>query len=272
MLEQLIADLRQPDAAIRYEAAQQLGDFREFRAVEALIAALPDENAKVQYAAFSSLIKIGAPESALPLILWLIDSPDSKLWELMKLNIGLRLRRGLIDMVQRGDTALADHLNTVLAADHLDARQRTLYMRLLGKTGDKRQFDPFLELLVSDDLLISVAAAESLGYMGDERATEALIAILSDRLNTSEQLRDVSAEALGRIGDRRAYDALIEALMDESEWVRRAAAVALGELGDNRAIEALSKAMSDDSTMVQDAAFEALKRFSSGSYSTIMSN
>lgn len=272
MTDQLLADLRQPDANVRYEAAQQLGDARDARVIEALIAALPDENAKVQYAVFSSLIKIGAPESALKLIEWLIATPESKIWELMKLNIGLRLRRGLIDMVQPGNQALADQLIAALEADDIDPRQRTLFMRLLGKTGDTRHFDPFMELLASDDILISVAAAEALGYMGDSRAAEALIAILTDRMNTSEQLRDVSAEALGRIGDVSAYDALVEALGDESEWVRRAAAAALGDLGDRRAIEALSKAMSDDSAMVQDAAFEALKRFSTGNYSTVMSN
>ncbi len=68
MIEQTILNLNHTNPEIRYQAAQQLGELNDPRGVIPLINALPDANSKVQYAALSSLIKIGAPEAAAPII------------------------------------------------------------------------------------------------------------------------------------------------------------------------------------------------------------
>jgi HEAT repeat protein len=271
MFERTLHNLNSSDPTVRYEAARMLGDSRDARAIAALLTALNDENSKTQYAAFSSLIKIGDGRAAVPILDHLLTVTDSRLWELLKLNIGMRLRAGLLDMIQRGDLVCANRLIAALADDRYDELQRAFITRLAGKTGDNRPVDVLIEMLVNDSDPMKAAAAEALGWIGDPRAVAPLLIALndSDPLNA---VREVAAEALGRIGDPSAVSTLVYVLNDENEWVRRAAAVALGDIGDRVAIEPLADAMQDENVMVQDAAYESLKKLSSGSFTTIMQN
>ncbi len=257
MFEQHVANLTYDDAAVRYEAARKLGASADARAIEHLIAALPDENSKVQYAAFSGLIKLNAYEAAEPILTMLANDLDSRVWELLKLNIGMRLRSGLLDLMQPSDGATAEKIMHVLDTHNLDEQQRALFVRLLGRVGDAERVELLIDLLIHGTAPVQGAAAEALGYVGDVRGIAPLLLLLSDQ---SDELRETGAEALGRIGDASAFEPLLALIGDESEWVRRAVVVALGNLGDLRAIEPLSEALNDESKTVQDAAFEALQR------------
>ena len=265
MFERLITDLRHADPTIRYEAAQQLGASQDRRAVEPLITVLPDDNSKVQYAAFSGLVKLGASHAAEAMIDMLVNDLDSRVWELLKLNIGLRLRAGLLDLVQPGDISIADRVVATLQDEALalDDHQRAFFVRVLGRTGDHERVDLLIKLLVKGSEPIQTAAAEALGWLRDERAVSPLLVFLNEQHDT---LREATAEALGRIGTPDAVEALNDRLGDSSEWVRRAAAVSLGDIGDRSAIHPLVALLQDESGMVQDAAFEALKKLSYGSY------
>jgi HEAT repeat protein len=265
MFEQTIVELAHANPEVRYEAARRLGDARDERAVQPLINALPDNNAKVQYAAFSALIKIGASVAAAPMIDALLEDPNSRVWDLLKLNIGMRLRNGLLDMVPRGDQLVADRLTAAIENNSLDEQQRAFVIRLLGRTADTRQVESLIDTLIGDTHLMQGAAAEALGWIRDSRAVSPLLLFLSEG-EPSDALRELAAEALGRIGDTHAVEPLIAALEDTNEWVRRAAAESLGMLGDRIAIEPLSLALQDEVVMVQEAAFEALKKLSYGSY------
>lgn len=276
-IEQAISTISHEDAARRYEAACTLAavdsaDAR--RAVTALIPALDDGDSKVQYAVFSSLIKIADVSAVHPMVNVLIRRLDSQIWRLIKLNIGMRLRAGLLTIVQRGDDALSDLLYITLTTpdNTLDAAQQAFFIRLIGQTGDTRRIDMLIGLLDNADPAIQIAAAEALGIIGDVRAVAPLLVFLQGETDPQEDnaLREASAEALGRIGDPAAFDPLVERLRDVNEWVRRAAVEALGRLGDKRAVEPLADALQDDSTMVQDAAFEALKSLSDGRMSVTL--
>jgi HEAT repeat protein len=72
-----------------------------------------------------------------------------------------------------------------------------------------------------------------LGQIGDPRAVESLVRLLSSK-NLWE--RWVAASSLGYIGDERATPALIERLRDHSTTVRFAVVGALGDCGDSTAI------------------------------------
>lgn len=263
MFELYVANLTHDDAAVRYEAAQRLGASNDSRAIQPLIEALPDENSKVQYAAFSGLIKLNAYEAAEPILTMLTTQLDSRVWELLKLNIGMRLRSGLLDLMQPSDERIAVKVADALDTHDFDEQQRALFVRLLGRVGDSAHFDRLIDLLIHGTAAVQGAAGEALGYVGDARAVSPLMLLLNDQ---SDELREIAAEALGRIGDVSAYEPLINLLADENEWVRRAAVVALGELGDRRAVEPLTEMLKDEDTSVQDAAFEALKRLSYGKY------
>ena len=261
MFEQYVVDLTHTDPAVRYEAAQKLGASKDSRAIQPLISALPDSNSKVQYAAFSGLVKLNAEEAVQPILDMLLNDLNSRVWQLLKLNIGLRLRNGLLEMIPHGDEHMTAHLVNALETPELDEYQRALLLRLLGRTGTTDRVDMLIDILLHGSPTIQGAAAEALGYLGDPDGVGPLLLFL--HVNSNE-LREIATEALGRIGDVKAFDAVLAMLDDESEWVRHAAAVALGNLGDRRAIEKLSAAMNDENALVQDAAFEALKKLSYG--------
>jgi HEAT repeat protein len=267
MIELAIERLTHEDPAVRYEAAQTLGASKDSRAVEPLMTVLPDANSKVQYAALSGLVKLGDARAAVPILETLLANPHSRLWELMKLNIGMRLRFGLLDMIESGNRDITDMLVAALHDRALDDPQRAFIIQLLGRTQDRGVVETLIEMTLAETLTIRSAAAESLGWIGDQRAVAPLLATMNDVDNT---MREVAAEALGRLKDTRAVEPLIAALHDEDEWVRRAAAVGLGELGDRRAMDALADAMRDPVEMVQDAAFDAIKQLSDDRYTTIL--
>ena len=260
-IELLIEQLSHDDHTIRYEAAQKLGTMQDDRAIQSLIDALPDSNHKVQYAALSGLVKHGDTRAAEPIIAMLLIDPRNRLWELLKLNIGMRLRNGLLALVQAGDDHIADLLIAALNDEEFDELQRAYIVKLLGRTADYRVVDAFIGALTDDSSdEMRAAAADALGWINHESAIEPLIKMLGDR-NTV--MREIAVDALGRMGNTRAVEPLMEILdSDESEWVRRVAALALGDINDSRAIEPLAAALNDYSADVREAAFEALKKFS----------
>ena len=267
MYEQWIVDVRHTDPAVRYEAAQKLGASSDGRAADPLIGLLADTNAKVQYAAFSGLIKLRAVDAAVPMVDMLLQDFNSRVWDLLKLNIGLRLRMGLLDLVQSGDQAVVDRVLHAIDTQTMDEAQHAYLIRLLGKAGATDRVHMLIDLLGGSSEALQTASAEALGWLKDARAIEPLIGLTGDYRDT---LREVAVEALGRIGDVSAFDAMLAALNDPNEWVRRAAIVGLAELGDRRAVEPLADRLQDESTLVQDAAFEAIQKFSYGTYNTLM--
>lgn len=75
-VDPLIAALRDgPNPNGRQFAAYALGEIKDLRAVEPLIAAMNDPNAHVQFEAFYALVKIGTP-TVEPLIAALKDKDD----------------------------------------------------------------------------------------------------------------------------------------------------------------------------------------------------
>jgi HEAT repeat protein len=269
MIEIYIAQLHDADAAQRFEAANRLGEYGDMtlytpaarlRAIDALIPALIDPDSKAQYAVFSALVKLSAREAFPAMLDMLLSQPDSRVWGLLKLTIGMRLRNALLDMMPTGQPDMTDRLSEALENTQLDSYQRGLLLRLLGKSRDARFVEPMIDQLLQGDEVMRGAAAEALGYMGDARAVSPLMLYLAPE--EDERIREMAITALGRLGDVRVADPLLGLLGDESEWVRAAAVGALADLGERRAVEPLSHMLRDESAMVADAAFEALKRFS----------
>lgn len=257
-MEQLLQQLNHNDKTVRYDAAYQLGKAGDARAAAHLVVALSDENSKVQYAALSSLVKIGSTDAALPTMQALLNAVDSHLWTMLTLDIGMRLRNGLFNMVERGNTLLADALLEALERSDLNEHQRALVVRLLGRTGDTRRVETFIDMLMLGSDTLQGAAAEALGYIGDARAVPVLMELIDE---ADSALREIFINALGRIGDTRAADALLPMLDSFDEWTRRAAATALAELGDKRAVRKLLRIQrEDESQIVREAAGQALTR------------
>lgn len=257
-MERLLEQLKNTDETVRYDAAQQLGRDGDARAVDGLVGILNDENPKVKYAALSSLVKIGSSIAATPTISALLEDTDSRLWKLLTLDIGMRLRNGLFDMIEPTNADVADMLIAALDRDDLTDHQRALVIRLIGRTQDTRMVDTFVDMLVLGNETLQGAAAEALGYIGDARAVDELLDLLND---VSSAIREIAINALARIGDERAVEPIMLLLENHDEWTRRAAVLALGELGDRRAVRKLMRMLrEDDDQEVRKAADEALNR------------
>lgn len=104
------------------------------------------------------------------------------------------------------------------------------------------------------------AAARSLAKLGEPRAVEPLLAVLSDG---DRYVCRAAAQALGKLGDAHAVAALAKLLADPDTEVRRDAANALGDIGDASAVPALNKAAKDPSFSVGNAAQKALDKIGS---------
>ncbi len=254
-MQNLIEQLNHTDAAVRYSAAQQLGAMNDERAVDALATVLADENHKVQYAAFSGLVKIGNRRPLPQAVDALLNKPTSRMWKLLALDIGMRLRSGLLEMAE-ADDRIADPLVSAFEDEAYDESQRALIVRLLGRTGDTTHIDAFIRLLFKGSPLMQAAAAEALGYIGDERAISPLIVTLK---GADSALREISINALARLGGDEAIAHIEPLLQHYDEWTRRAAATAMATLGHKDAASTLMKMLTDDSEVVRDAADAALQ-------------
>jgi len=255
-MKTLLTQLQNTDQRVRYQAAQRLGKMGDPDAIQGLVDVLYDDSPKVKYAALSSLVKIGSTDAATPTITALLDDLDSRLWTLITLDIGMRLRNGLFAMITPHNTDVADMLVTALDRADPKEQQRALIVRLIGRTQDDRMVPTFIDMLMIGSETLQGAAAEALGYIGDERAVGPLMAVLDD---ANSAVREISINALARIGDPRAGDVLLRLLDSPDQWTRRAAALALAHLGDRRAVRKLLRMQREDQDIeVRKAAGQAL--------------
>ena len=136
----------------------------------------------------------------------------------------------------------------------------------LGIIGDDRAVGPLLHLLDRDpDSSVKIAAIQALRTLGDERARSPLIRVLGDN-DIEGTVRGVAAEALIRFAGTESFLALVKALNDESVEVRYDAAFALGETGNKEAIPYLRNLADSDNAVfepygsVRQEALDALRK------------
>jgi len=232
----------QKDASVRQAAAGALGQMRDPRAVQPLIAALKDSDRHVPETAAEALVKIGTP-AVEPLIVALKDS-DSNV---------RRLAAGALGQI--GDARAVEPLIAARTDSNWELRQAAA--RALEQIGDARAVEPLVAALKASKGFVRHAAAGALAKIGDARSFEPLVAALKD---SNEFVRKEAAEGLAKIGDARAVEPLIATLKDSYRWVRKAAAGALGQIADARAVEPLIAALKDSDEGVRMEAAEALDK------------
>jgi hypothetical protein len=143
------------------------------------------------------------------------------------------------------------------------------------------------------NFLVQIAAAETLGELGDARGVDAMLAVLADRKakievqgaicqalskcapddervveaifdksrHKKDTIRANAIEALGRLRSDAAFDRLVHLLVrDKNTRCRGAAATALGHSGRKEAVPHLQRAAREDGAFtVKDCAARALK-------------
>jgi HEAT repeat protein len=274
--------LRGAGPDLRMQAALALGEQRDARAVDSLIAALQDDDTNVRYHAIEALGKLEAVDAVAPLV-EIVESKD------------FFLSFAALDALSKiGDVSIAPRVVPLLEDELL----REPAINLLGQLGDETAVAPLAALLNTPgtpaDLIAHALAAISDRYekqygegtyIADLTVSEVLptgiqnlldaleapgrenlrsIALVLGwmkrpgveraltRLMGREDLRDEIIDALVRHG-RATSDLLIAQLDAEDLEVRRAAVVALGRIGDTKATAAVIDKLDDESLTIDAA-------------------
>jgi len=227
-VEPLIAALKDKDAGVRGSVAWALAQLGDERAVEPLRGALRDDDGKVlSNVAFALAGLLGDERAVEPLLTATENLGDFEGLVLLGMLMGI------------GPPAVEP---LIAALKQEDKRVRDLAAHVLVELDDKRAVEPLITALKGE--YHDILRAEGKALEGISPSTvEQLIALLKRK--DTFYVRNSSAWALGWLGDKRAVEPLVAALGDagvvgNAAWLARVqVAVALGRLGDKRAIEPL---------------------------------
>ena len=240
--------------SIRSLSAWLLGDLRSAEAVDALVGLLADR--ECGYVAAEALGKIGDARAVGPLMA-LLEANRNDEWAAEALGRikDPRAIEVLKNSFLTGDAGVAKTAAVALAGigtpeavgtldvDSQDTDRLAAAETAVGAVRNPEAVPILIGLLKHKGLLIRRQAASALGDIGDVRAVDALIGMISGGMNTS--LDTVAAiKALGQIGDERALEPLVRLLSPtgEDEFnLHYAAASAIRRIGTPRAIEVLTK-------------------------------
>ena len=237
---------RNNNAQVRMHAAKLLGRLQSENAVDALIKLLADSNGYVKEAAIVALERIGEP--AIPSLLAVIETGA----------------RNIIPDVDDAQMLLMSEQYQYIATAFIDdtwmkkyrLRAQAAAIDTLGRIRAEEAVTPLIQRLGSEEL-----KGAALGALIAMRGTA--VPALIEALQTGEYIVQLeSAKALNSIGDRRAIQPFINILTGTTnKEVKAIAAIALGNMRargpDNTAVSALTDALNLDDTTVTQAA-EAL--------------
>ncbi len=161
-------------------------------------------------------------------------------------------------------TGYGDELIAKAEDPTVDAKQRWVIIRVIGKIHSPPGVAALERLLADDISGIRAAAAMALGDTGDEAHAPKIAALLED---PAVIVRATAADALALLGSADAVPYLVRALEDpsnfyrgESLWVRRHFVVALGTPKDKSALPALIRCLDDADPLIVDAALSSLEQ------------
>ena len=236
-----IANLADKNWKVRRNAAGNLGNSKDARAVGSLIGALSDDNLAVRRAAVSSLSRIGKPA-----VTALIDALPREKVLAQKQAAWFDRRFGPIG---RGACKISAERERLW--DYIEGTPSWA----LARIQDKRSLEPLTVGLKDGNWIVRATAASAVGLLRDPETGRQLIPLLNDE---NCFVRMTATAALGIVGDRKAAPALANALKDDDLMVRVTAARALRKLKDPGTIPPLVKALKDESWRVRRAACLAL--------------
>jgi HEAT repeat protein len=194
-ITELINQLSKRNAYARMDAVSELGQSKDVRAVEPLIAALRDKNAIVRARAAEVLGEFNDARTISPLVAALADKDNGAGWN---------AANALIKMADLGSI---DPILEILAHPNWPARQRAVFV--LGKSGQMRVVEHLIPALKDADWRVRSTA---LGALRDLKLVSDLEPFLSALKDPDGRVRGASGEILAGIDDPTATDALKDAL------------------------------------------------------------
>jgi HEAT repeat protein len=185
----LIANLKDSDYDVRWDAAEALVNISDEKAVDALIIALKDSDYDIRWNAAEALINIGNEKAVDTLIIALKDS-DSDVRSTAAVALG---NIGSEKAVNALIIALKDSDSDVRSTA-AEALSYILEAEVLGKIGNKKVVESLIIPLKDSDVWRD--AAETLGKISNKKVVESLIISIKD---SNYFVRRDAAEALGKL-------------------------------------------------------------------------
>lgn len=242
-VEDRVADLRSPVAAVRVQAATWLGRMADRSAVPALIGALENPRSDVRREAAKALGAIKDARAAGALIEALGDGDVNVRFYAAYALGEIKDRRAagpLLDAIGDPQWCVRDQAAWALREIH----DPSIVGPLVAALGQKGADVPHIEWL--------------LRQIGGAPVTEALVGLLSA---PNAETRALAVRVLGELGG--AAEPLVAALKDPSPAVRRAAIEAILMVGDDRAEDVIEElAARENDPSVRTAAEKALFKLS----------
>jgi len=248
-LDEALRMLRSDDLAARTTGVWALARMDEPGAMQALLGALSHEDLRVRTFAAMALGDTGDASAVQPLVDLLHDPHE-----------GVR-RAACTTLGRIGDSSVVAPLVEALGDPDPTFQVAGSAASALAEIGGVAVLNSLKEALLNSRGQVRYWAAQALGQLGDDRAVEALIAVLEH--DQDDDVRASVAYALGSLGDRRAIKPLVTALDDDSEEVRGWVAGALGAMGAaaERALPKLSElAQGDPDPDVRTSAMLAIQK------------
>jgi HEAT repeat protein len=186
--------------------------------IQGLIQALMAEDRHVRIAAVRALGNIGDERAVKPLITVASTDKDCQLDEVQVSDeyalYSYPIRTMALEALGNLVARITDRAIPPIIALHKTGKDWSRITNdLLVRIGSPT-VEPLLAALNHPDFSRQIAAIETLGDIGDQRAVEPLIKILSGKKKAFSLQRDAAAEALGKIRDKRADGTLIAPLGD----------------------------------------------------------
>jgi HEAT repeat protein len=211
--EDLVANLKSPNASTRREAAAELGRSRRREAVSALAALVRDPDEKVRLEVVRALRELRDP-SAVPAILTSLSDGDPQIREEA---IG-----SLVEVYTDRERGNPVGRFLELFSDEYDRSSVAPYAGV-----DAAVIRALANQLRDEDKEIREEAALALGILNGTEGLPALTAALKD---PEGSVRGAAATAIGKIGTAEDGKALVPLLADDSAGVRNRVLQAIGVL------------------------------------------